>query len=142
MKTYVEILGYDGRFKDIDDAIQTAEDKGMEAVEVFVYDNQTSEIVDSQDCERDDTEEEFVYYTWGIFGYVCYDGSDRVESSDILGEGISSKEEAIEAAEKLREKLSRYDYVTVEKYSQTLSENISDVSECERIYPEQEEHHE
>ena len=132
MNTYVELKCFDNKFGTIEDAIQFAEDKELETAEIFIF-SEDGTILESQDCGRTSDDEALIYYTWGIFGY-CYSNTGKIEDYDILSEYIDSEKQAREIAETLKEKIERYDVVTIEHYSQTLSENIGDVDEKFEIY--------
>lgn len=133
MKTYVELKNFDNKFADIEGAIAFAEKKELETAEIFIF-AEDGTILETQDCERNPNSDDLVYYTWGIFGYYFFDDGYRIESTDMLAGRISSEQEVKEIAETLREKFSGYDLVTVEHYSQTISENIGDVDLKDEIY--------
>lgn len=133
MNTYVTINDIDERYKNIDDAIEAAEDMQLETLTIEVF-NQDGKLLESQRCERNSNNGKIVYDTWGIFGYRYFDGSEEIESSDILVESISSEAEAMQKLEEMRNRFSQYDIVKVEAYSQTLYENIGDVSESIIVY--------
>lgn len=133
MKTYVTIDNLEKHYADIDDAVQAAEEMGLETIVIYVSD-ESGEILYSQNCERDPRTREFVYYAWGIIGYTYYEDSDCIECTEILAEGINSKEEALEKAKEIQDQFISYDVVKAESYSQTISENIGDVCEAITIY--------
>lgn len=131
--TYVTIDNLDERYEDIDSAIEAADKMQLETVTINVYD-QNGNLLESQDCERNPNSGDLVYTTWGIFGYRYFEGSDEIETSDGLSGSINSKEEAMAEAETIRDRFCRYDLVKLEAYTQTLSENIGDVTESIEVY--------
>lgn len=133
MNTYVTIDNLDERYADIDSAIEAAENMQLEMVTINVYD-QNGNLLESQDCERNPNSGDLVYTTWGIFGYRYFEGSDEIETSDGLSGSINSKEEAMAEAETMRDRFCRYDLVKAEAYTQTLSENIGDITESIEVY--------
>lgn len=132
-KTYVTIDDLEKHYTNIDDAVQAAEEMGLESMVIYVGD-ESGEILYSQNCERNPRTREFVYYAWGIIGYTYYEDSNCIECTEILAEGINSKEEALEKAKEIQDQFTSYDVVRAESYSQTVSENIGEISESITVY--------
>lgn len=142
MKTYVkiELNGelIDEKFDTIDDAVMYAERHGENAdtdvLEIDVYDIEDN-LLEWQTSERNYNSGDFVYNTWGIFGYTVNEVG-KVTDNENLVMLINSEAEARERAENIKDKFSRFDRVCIESYSQTISENIGDVDKCYIIYSE------
>lgn len=142
MKTYVRITlnekTIDTKFDTIDEAVGYAErhkeDIDTDVLEIDVYDSENN-LLEWQTSERNPCSGDFMYNTWGIFGYNVNEGG-KVTDSETLSELINSEAEAREIAENIKDKFSRFDRVCIESYLQTTSENIGDVDKSYVIYGE------
>ena len=142
MKTYVTIElneeTIDTKFDTIDEAVyyaeQHKEDIDTDVLEIDVYDSENN-LLEWQTSKRNPYSGDFMYNTWGIFGYNVNEGG-KVTNSETLYELINSEAEAREIAENIKDKFSRFDRVCIESYLQTISENIGDVDKSYIIYGE------
>ena len=123
MKTYVVINNVEQKFNTMQDAVQYAEDNfddEIESFEMSVY-SENGENLDCQTVERNPYSGNFVYAAWSFgidkHGYNDYDWYD--DEFDTLEQLLENEDYAV-AKEK------GYD-LRVEKYTQTIYENIGDV---------------
>lgn len=122
MKNYITIDNVDQKFDTIRDAVQYAEDNFSDEIESFemnIYSN--GEYLEYQTVERNSYSNQFVYAAWG-FGIDKY-GYDEW---DWYGDEFDTLEQLLENEDYLSAKAKCYG-LRVEKYTQTVDENIGDV---------------
>lgn len=123
MKTYVKIDNVDKRFPTMQDAVQYADDNlddEIESFEMNVY-SESGEHIDNQTVERNPYSNQFVYAAWG-FGIDKYGNGEY----DWQYGDYDTLEELFEDEDYIRAKENGYG-LRVEKYTQTVDENIGDV---------------
>jgi hypothetical protein len=138
MKTYVIIDNVAQRFNTIQDAVQYAEDNfddEIESFEMSVY-SENGENLDCQTVERNPYSNQFVYAAWGfcVNKYIHNDDDYGEDYSfaqaaadwDYQGDEFDTLEQLLENADYLSAKAKGYG-LRVEKYTQTIDENIGDV---------------
>ena len=138
MKTYVTIDNVDERFPTMQDAVQYAEDSFDDEIESFEMDvySESGEHIDNQTVERNPYSNQFVFAAWGF----CV--NKYVHSDEEYGEDYNPAQTAADwnyqgdMFDTLDQLLENEDYLTakekgyglrVEKYTQTIDENIGDV---------------
>lgn len=135
MKTYVkidadeliEVVGTGDikeRFDTISDAVQYADEhfnEDMDSFEVYVYNADTDICVDSQTVKRNPYSGDFVYAAWG-FGVSKWNDDEW----DWYGDVFDTLDQLLENEDYLSVKENGYG-LRVEKYTQTVDENIGDV---------------
>lgn len=123
MKTYVIIDNVDKRFPTIQDAVQYAEDNFDDEIESFEMDvySESGEHIDNQTVERNPYSNQFVYAAWG-FGVSKWNDNEYDWYEDIF----DTLDQLLENEGYLAAKAKGYG-LRVEKYTQTVYENIGDV---------------
>lgn len=132
MKTYVKIdtngiidvEEINERFDTLRDAVHYADDhfnEDMDSFEVDIYNADTNEYIEYQTVERNYCSGDFVYAAWG-FGIDKYgDGEYNWQDKE-----YDTLEELFEDEDYIHAKETGYG-LRVEKYTQTVDENIGDV---------------
>lgn len=138
MKIYVTIDGVDKRFDTMQDAVQYAEDNFDDEIESFEMDvySESGEHIDNQTVERNPYSNQFVFAAWGfcVNKYVHNDeeyGEDYnpVQAAadwNYQGDMFDTLDQLLENEDYLSAKANDYG-LRVEKFTQTVDENIGDV---------------
>ena len=123
MKTYITIDNVDRKFDTIRDAVQYAEDNFDDEIESFEMDvySENGEHIDNQTVERNPYSNQFVYAAWG-FGVSKWNDNEY----DWYEDEFDTLEQLLENEDYVAAKEKGYD-LRVEKYTQTVDENIGDV---------------
>lgn len=125
MKTYVKIENVDERFDTMRDAVKYAEDNFDDEIESFemnVY-SDSGEHIDNQTVERNPYSNQFVYAAWS-FGINKWNDNDY--DYDWYGDEFNTLEQLLENEDYVNAKEKGYN-LRVERYTQTVDENIGDV---------------
>ena len=138
MKTYVIIDNVDKRFPTIQDAVQYAEDNLDDEIESFEMDvySESGEHIDNQTVERNPYSNQFVFAAWGfcVNKYVHsdedygddYNPAQAAADWNYQGDMFDALDQLLENEDYLTAKANGYG-LRVEKYTQTIDENIGDV---------------
>lgn len=123
MKTYITIDNVDRKFDTIRDAVQYAEDNFDDEIESFEMDvySENGEHIDNQTVERNPYSNQFVYAAWG-FGVSKWNDNEY----DWYGDEFDTLEQLLENEDYVAAKEKGYG-LRVEKYTQTVYENIGDI---------------
>lgn len=122
MESYVKIKNVDECFGTMQDAVQYAEDNFDDEIESFEMDvySESGEHIDNQTVERNPYSNQFVYAAWG-FGVSKWNDNEY----DWYGE-FDTLYQLLENEVYLSAKAKGYG-LRVEKYTQTVDEDIGDV---------------
>lgn len=123
MKSYVKIENVDERFDTMQDAVQYAEDNFDDEIKSFEMDiySESGKHIDNQTVERNPYSNQFVYAAWG-FGVSKWNDNEY----DWYGDVFDTLDQLLENEDYLSAKENGYG-LRVEKYTQTVDENIGDV---------------
>ena len=123
MESYVKIENVDKRFGTMQDAVQYAEDNFDDEIESFEIDiySESGELIDNQTVEWNPYSNQFVYAAWG-FGVSKWNDNEY----DWYVNVFDTLDQLLENKDYLSAKAKRYG-LRVEKYTQTVDENIGDV---------------